>query len=85
MPLCWLNAGSLARLGEAARCRLGRTLLSMAAPCIYSAWLLHRKAMRSSAGNRGAPRGEAEKLGRALGNELLERGARRILDAVYSG
>ncbi len=29
--------------------------------------------------------GEAENLGRALGNELLKRGARRILDAVYSG
>jgi hydroxymethylbilane synthase len=29
--------------------------------------------------------GEAESLGRALGNELLERGARRILDAVYAG
>jgi hydroxymethylbilane synthase len=28
--------------------------------------------------------GEAESLGRALGNELLNRGARRILDAVYS-
>jgi len=28
---------------------------------------------------------EAEKIGRALGNELLERGARRILDAVYAG
>jgi hydroxymethylbilane synthase len=28
---------------------------------------------------------EAESLGRALGNELLERGARRILDAVYAG
>jgi hydroxymethylbilane synthase len=28
--------------------------------------------------------GEAESLGRALGNELLERGARRILDAVHS-
>lgn len=28
---------------------------------------------------------EAESLGRALGNELLVRGARRILDAVYSG
>jgi hydroxymethylbilane synthase len=27
---------------------------------------------------------EAESLGRALGQELLERGARRILDAVYS-
>jgi len=27
---------------------------------------------------------EAEALGRALGNELLARGARRILDAVYS-
>jgi len=27
---------------------------------------------------------EAASLGRALGNELLERGARRILDAVYS-
>jgi len=27
----------------------------------------------------------AESLGRALGNELLERGARRILDAVYAG
>lgn len=27
---------------------------------------------------------EAESLGRALGNDLLERGARRILDAVYS-
>ena len=29
--------------------------------------------------------GEAEQLGRALGNELLERGARRILDTVYAG
>jgi hydroxymethylbilane synthase len=28
---------------------------------------------------------EAENLGRALGNDLLERGARRILDAVYAG
>ena len=28
---------------------------------------------------------EAESLGRALGNELLARGARRILDAVYAG
>jgi hydroxymethylbilane synthase len=28
---------------------------------------------------------QAENLGRALGNELLERGARRILDAVYAG
>jgi hydroxymethylbilane synthase len=28
---------------------------------------------------------EAESLGRALGKELLERGARRILDAVYGG
>jgi hydroxymethylbilane synthase len=28
---------------------------------------------------------QAESLGRALGNELLERGARRILDAVYAG
>jgi hydroxymethylbilane synthase len=28
---------------------------------------------------------EAESIGRALGSELLERGARRILDAVYSG
>jgi len=28
---------------------------------------------------------DAESLGRALGNELLERGARRILDAVYAG
>jgi len=27
---------------------------------------------------------EAGSLGRALGNDLLERGARRILDAVYS-
>jgi len=26
---------------------------------------------------------EAEELGRALGNDLLDRGARRILDAVY--
>jgi hydroxymethylbilane synthase len=37
---------------------------------------------------RGASQGasgEAEKLGRALGNELLDRGARRILDAVYAG
>ena len=28
---------------------------------------------------------EAEALGRALGNDLLERGARRILDVVYAG
>jgi hydroxymethylbilane synthase len=28
---------------------------------------------------------EAEALGRALGNELLERGARRILERVYAG
>jgi len=28
---------------------------------------------------------DAESLGRALGQELLERGARRILDAVYAG
>jgi hydroxymethylbilane synthase len=28
---------------------------------------------------------EAESLGRALGNDLLARGARRILDAVYAG
>jgi len=37
---------------------------------------------------RGAAAGAvsaAESLGRALGNELLERGARRILDAVYAG
>jgi hydroxymethylbilane synthase len=37
---------------------------------------------------RGAASGaasQAESLGRALGNELLERGARRILDAVYAG
>jgi hydroxymethylbilane synthase len=36
---------------------------------------------------RGESRGsvaDGESLGRALGNELLERGARRILDAVYS-
>ena len=29
------------------------------------------------------PAGEAEAVGRRLGAELLERGARRILDAVY--
>jgi hydroxymethylbilane synthase len=28
---------------------------------------------------------DAALLGRALGNELLDRGARRILDAVYAG
>jgi hydroxymethylbilane synthase len=35
-------------------------------------------------GESEGPASEAESLGRALGNELLERGARRILDAVYS-
>jgi hydroxymethylbilane synthase len=31
------------------------------------------------------PVSEAAALGRAMGAELLERGARRILDAVYAG
>jgi hydroxymethylbilane synthase len=35
-------------------------------------------------GESEGPASEAESLGRALGNDLLERGARRILDAVYS-
>jgi hydroxymethylbilane synthase len=35
-------------------------------------------------GESQGPASQAESLGRALGGELLERGARRILDAVYS-
>jgi hydroxymethylbilane synthase len=36
-------------------------------------------------GEAEGPVSEAASLGRALGQELLERGARRILEAVYSG
>jgi hydroxymethylbilane synthase len=36
-------------------------------------------------GETDGPVGDAEKLGRKLGASLLERGAREILDAVYSG
>jgi hydroxymethylbilane synthase len=36
-------------------------------------------------GESQGPASGAENLGRALGAELLERGARRILDAVYAG
>jgi len=35
-------------------------------------------------GETEGPAAEAARLGRALGAELLERGARKILDAVYS-
>jgi hydroxymethylbilane synthase len=35
-------------------------------------------------GESEGPASEAERIGRELGADLLERGARRILDAVYT-
>ena len=78
------NAACSARSAAAARCPSARTPRCRTGDCGCQAIVASPDGSELIRAESEGAAADAEAIGRALGEELLARGARRILEAVYS-